>query len=149
MSKEILDLITQSVLGVISGNDSIPEDKKAEAASVTSNAFLEGLKNNVSLDNISNITSLFSGEGDTSGGGILDSIKSYIGSALTDKLGLSSEVSTSIASTVLPIITKLFSGGDGGSGGGIDIGSLLGAFTGGEDSQASGGILGSIKKLFG
>lgn len=148
MSKDILDLITKTVLGAISGNDSIPEDKKSEAASITSNAFLEGIKNNISLDNLSSITDIFSGSEGAAGGSILDGIKSHIGSALTEKLGLSGDTAGSIASTVLPLITKLFSGGDGASGGGIDINSLIGLVTGG-DSKSAGGILGTIKKLFG
>lgn len=149
MLDNIINLVKEQVTSVISGNADIPADKKSEAVSATTTSIVDGLKSQFTSDNLSSITSLFSG-GDNSSSGIVDSLQTSVVSTLSEKVGLSKDVASGIASSIIPAVVGLFSQGGGA---GFSVDSLIGAFTGGDGGgdpkKSGGGLLGTLGRLFG
>lgn len=146
---EIIDLIKNNVLGAISNNKEVSDDKKDSVVDIATDSILDGLKSKLSLDNISEIKNLFSGDSSSlQNNPIVNSIQGNVMSALMQKVGLSNGISSSIATTVVPLVIKALSGKV--SGGNFDINSLVGMLTGGDSKQEakSGGIMGKIGSLF-
>ncbi|GHV17683.1 hypothetical protein FACS1894169_13280 [Bacteroidia bacterium] len=144
----ILDLIKDQALGAITNNANVPDDKKEAAIETTTNAIADGLKNNLSLDNVSSLLGLFSsGDSATTNNQTVNSIQTSVVSSLSEKVGLSKEVAGSIASAVVPALLQLLSKKSGDTNDSFNFESLLESFTGG--SGKGGGILGILGKLFG
>ena len=144
----ILDLIKDQALGAVTNNTDIPDDKKEAAVETTTSTIMDGLKNNLSFDNLSSLTGLLGGENSaTSDNTMVNSLQTSVVSALSEKVGLSKEVAGSIASTVVPALLQLLSKKSGDTNDSFSFESLLESFTGG--SGKKGGILGVLGKLFG
>lgn len=144
----ILDLVKDQALGAITNNADVPDDKKEAAVETTTSAIVDGLKNNLSLDNISSLLGIFSGGDSTaSTSQTADSIQTSVVSSLSEKVGLSKEVAGSIASTVVPALLQLLTKKSGDANDSFSFESLLESFTGGNNKK--GGILGTLGKLFG
>lgn len=147
MLEGILDLIKDQAMGAITNNANVPADKKEAAVETTTDAIVDGIKNNISLDNITSLLG-FGGDSDSSSNQMVSSIQTSVVSSLSEKVGLSKEVAGSIAATVVPALLQLLSKKSGDSNDSFSFESLLESFTGGS-SQNGGGILGSLGKLFG
>lgn len=140
MLDNILDLVKNEVSSAISQNIDIPDNQKAQAVEATTNAVKDGFTNN-----LSGLTSLFSGGGD---GSIIDKIKDLVSGALTSKVGLNADTASSIASSIVPTIVSAISGKiQDPNSKGFNLESVIGAFTGGE-SPSAGGLLGKIAGFF-
>jgi len=143
----ILDLVKDQALGAITNNAGVPDNKKDAAVETTTNALVEGLKDQLSLDNISSIVGLFTeNSSDAANNPMVTSLQSSVVSSLGEKVGLSKEVAGSIAATVVPALLKLLSKKSGDSNDSFSLESLLESFTGGDNK---GGLLGTLGKLFG
>lgn len=143
----ILDLIKDQALGAITNNADIPDDKKEAAIETTTSAVADGLKNNLSLDNVSSLLGLSSGGDSASSNQTVSSIQTSVVSSLSEKVGLSKEVAGSIATAVVPALLQLLSKKSGDANDSFNFESLLESFTGG--SSKGGGILSTLGKLFG
>lgn len=143
----ILDLIKDHALGAITNNADVPDDKKDAAVETTTNAIADGIKNNLSLDNVSSLLGLSDGDSDLTNNQTVNSIQTSVISSLSEKVGLSKEVAGSIASAVVPVLLQLLSKKSGDSNDSFSFDSLLKSFTGG--SEKGGGILSTLGKLFG
>lgn len=146
---EIVDIIKNNIIGALTNNKDVPDGKKDNVAHTAAESILDGLKNNLNLDNISDFKNLLSGSSSgQQNNSVQNSIQNNVVSALVQKVGLSNGVSSSIASTIVPLAFKALSGklGDGS----FDIKSLLGMFSGGDnkDDSKGEGILGKIGNLF-
>ncbi len=146
MLNGILDLIKDSALGAITNNADVPDDKKDAAVETTTNAIVDGIKNNISLDSISSLLGS-DGNSDLANNQTVNSIQASVISSLSEKVGLSKEVAGSIASAVVPALLQLLSKKSGDSNDSFSFDSLLKSFTG--DSQKGAGILNTLGKLFG
>lgn len=146
MLNGILDLIKDSALGAITNNADVPDDKKDAAVETTTNAIVDGIKNNISLDSISSLLGS-DGNSDLANNQTVNSIQTSVISSLSEKVGLSKEVAGSIASAVVPALLQLLSKKSGDSNDSFSFDSLLKSFTG--DSPKGGGILNTLGKLFG
>lgn len=149
----ILDLIkTQAQEAVATAG--VPADKQDAAVETTASTIVDGLKENLSLDNVSSIMGLFSGDSSSSvaNNSVINSIQGSVVSALSSKVGLSSDIANTIATTVVPALMGMLSQKSNDSGDSFDFGSLLQSFTGGKSGKSEksgGGILGNILgKLF-
>lgn len=153
MLEGILDLVKNEALSAITGNADVPADKQDAAVETTTSTIVDGLKNQLSFDNIGAITSLLGGNGATTSNPIVTGIQNSVASALTSKVGLNQGVSTMIASTVVPAIFNLFmKKNNDPNDSGFNVESLIKSFTGGNDSSGgniAGGILGALGNLFG
>ena len=147
MLNGILDLIKDSALGAITNNADVPDDKKDAAVETTTNAIVDGIKNNLSLDSVSSLLGGSDGDSNLANNQTINSIQTSVISSLSEKVGLSKEVASSIASAVVPALLQLLSKKSGDSNDAFSFDSLLKSFTG--DSQKGGGILSTLGKLFG
>lgn len=144
MLEGIIDLVKEQVVPAIANNENIPADKRSAVVETTTSTVVEGLKEYFTPDNISSITSMFSGE--SGGGNIVSSLQSSVVNALTEKLGLNKDIANSIASAVIPAIMSLFSQkANDPNDEGFTVESLIGALGG----KSGGGLLGMLGGLFG
>ncbi|MDR1706429.1 MAG: DUF937 domain-containing protein [Prevotella sp.] len=143
----ILDLIKDQALGAITNNADVPDDKKSAAVETTTNAIVDGFKNNLSLDNVSSLLGLSGDDSALTNNQTVNSIQTSVISSLSEKVGLSKEVAGSIAAAVVPALLQLLSKKSGDTNDSFSFDSLLQSFTG--SSQKGGGILSTLGKLFG
>ncbi len=144
MLEGIIDLVKEQVVPAIANNENIPADKRSAVVETTTSTVVEGLKEYFTPDNISSITSMFSGE--SGGANIVSSLQSSVVNALSEKLGLNKDIANSIASAVIPAIMSLFSQkANDPNDEGFTVESLIGALGG----KSSGGLLGMLGGLFG
>ncbi len=155
MLDNILELVKDQVLPAIAGNNEIPAEKKDAAVETTTSSILEGLKDQLIPDNLTEVMNMFGGNSPVSNFGnsaMIQGVQSTVSSALTNKVGLNSTLATTIAATVVPAVISLFTkkvGDDNEPG--FNIESLIAAITGGKggNSQSGGGILDMLGGLFG
>ncbi|EGK02023.1 DUF937 domain-containing protein [Dysgonomonas gadei] len=140
----IIDLVKDQALGAITNNAGVPADKKEAAVETTTSAVVNGLKDQLTPDNLSNILGIFSG-GSASNSNLTSGLQSSVVSALSEKVGLSPAVANSIASTVIPAIMGLISKKHNDSNDSFSLESLVESVTG----KQGGGILGTLGGLFG
>ena len=84
MLEGILDLVKEQVVPAIANNENIPADKRSAVVETTTTTVVEGLKEYFTPDNISSITSLFSGE--AGGSNIVSGLQNSVVNALSEKL---------------------------------------------------------------
>lgn len=159
MLENIISLVKDQVTDKISGEADIPADKKTEVAQTITSSIIEGLKNQMTPENMSALKSMLGGgatqEGNTAEirqNGITQGVESNVVSSLTSKTGLSAATATKIAALVVPVVIAVFARkAKNGGGSGFDIGSLVGAFTGSGSSSTGGGkgIMDMVGKFFG
>jgi len=145
----ILDLIKDHAQEVVE-KAGVPADKQEAAVETTASTIVDGLKDNLSLDNVSSIMGLFGGESSSSAiasNPIVSSIQTSVVSALSSKVGLSPAIANTIASAVVPALMGMLSKKSNDSNDSFDFGSLLESFTGG-NSGGTGGVIGDILGKF-
>jgi len=144
----ILDLVKEQALGAVT-RAGVPAEKKDAAVETTAASIVDGLKNNISLDNISSLAGLFGGSSSssavTASNPIVSSIQNTVVSALSEKVGLNKTMATTIAATVVPALIGLLSKKSNDPNDSFDFGSLIQSFTGG---SSEGGLLGGILGKF-
>lgn len=146
MIEGILDLVKSQVLPAITNNPDIPADKREAVAETTTSTIVDGLKEQFTPSNLSAITSLFSGDSASNGGGIVNSLQTSVVNALSEKVGLDKGIATSIAAAVIPAVMSCFSQkANDPKDEGFNIQSLIETFAG----NKSGGLLGMLGGLFG
>ncbi|CAF4576832.1 unnamed protein product [Rotaria sp. Silwood1] len=153
--------------GIIN-NPAIPNEQNDAAVATASSSIFDTLKNAVSGGNIGDVVSMFTGGGASATNSPLAGIMhSDMVQNLMHKFGLDQGAASNVVSSVLPgalssLVNKtndpndssfniqdIISKVSGGSGG-FDVNSLLGGFTGGDNTQQSGGgIMDGLKGLFG
>jgi hypothetical protein len=157
MLDNLLDLVKQHAGDAIINNPAIPNEHNDEAISSATSSIVDGLKNAVGNGNIGDIMSLFNG-GNVANSSILQNIQGGFVGDLMNKFGVDPNTATSIAGNLIPtvlqkFVTKTNDPNDSSfdlqsilshvGGGNLDIQSLIGQFTGGQ--QGSGGIMDTLK----
>ncbi len=156
MLDNILGLVKDQVLPAITNNTEIPADKKDAVVETTTSSILDGLKDQLIPDNLTEVMGLFGGNSPASNFGsnaMVQGVQSTVVSALTSKVGINSGIANTIASTVVPAVINMFSkkvADD--SDPGFNVQALIESFAGGSNAGAAGkagGILGALGGLFG
>lgn len=143
MLESIIDLVKGEALNAITNNNDVPADKKDAAVEATTSGIVDGLKSQLSSGNLSNILDIFSGGGNSSS--LTSSVENSVVSALSQKVGLSPSVASSIASVVIPAVVGLISKKHNDTNDSFNLESLAESLT----KNQGGGILGTLKGLFG
>lgn len=153
MLDNILNLVKEQASNVISNNSDVPEEKKGAAVETTTSAILDGLKNNITPDNVSVVTNLLGmTSNNTSSNNVVNSIQTSVISSLIEKVGLSKSTANTIAVSVVPALMSLLSKKNADKNDSFDIGSLIKSVTGGSDDKKNdngGGLLGTLGNLLG
>jgi hypothetical protein len=170
MLENLLDLIKQNAGAAIIDNPAIPNTQNEAAITTTGNSIVDSLKKMVAGGNAQDLINLFNHQG----GNIANTpaaqqISGGVIQSLMDKFGLGQAAAGGIASNLIPtvlqsLVSKTNDPNDnsfdikgiishlaGGQSqvGGMDIQSLIGRFTGGTAGAGGGGIMDTIKGLFG
>lgn len=153
MLDNILNLVKGPVMEAISNTQGIPENKKTLAMETTTQAFAEGLKQSATSENLAGLASLLNGGSFAGNNSLVQNIEGVISSALTQKVGLSQAVASTIATTVVPLAMKAISGklSDPGEKG-FNLESVLGALAatkGGDEGSQKGGLFSVLGHFFG
>ncbi|HEY8512948.1 MAG TPA: DUF937 domain-containing protein [Cyclobacteriaceae bacterium] len=146
-------------------NSEVPDEKNAEAIEAISSGIEEGLQNEVRQGKYEGFLSMFQQGGlqSMSSNPAVSGIMNSVVGNLSSRLGLSPQVSQSIATSLIPMVMnglvnktndpndndfdlqdmlRSFSGKEG-----LNVSEILGKFTGG--SKAGGGVGDMLGKMFG
>jgi len=153
MLENILELVKDQVLPAINKAD-IPEEKKQQAVDTTASTILDGLKDQLIPDNLSELMNLFGkGSGSSSFGSnvMVQTIQSSVVSALTQKVGLNSGIANTIAGVVVPAVVNMLSSKvEDSNEPGFNLESLVKSLTGSDSgNDGKGGLAGMLGSLFG
>lgn len=146
MLEQVLEIVKEKAMEAINGNVAIPVDKREESVEATTHSITEGLKDQLNMSNIGNLTNLLSGGSAPASNPIVSSIKGGVIDALVKKVGLSQVVSSQVADAVLSAVVGALSKLVNDSGDkGFDLTTLVQSVSGSQ----GGSLLGSLGKLFG
>lgn len=144
MLDSIINLVKEEALKSITNNADVPADKKEAAIETTTSSIVDGIKNQLSGGNVSDLIGMFTGDSKASNS-LTDSIQTSVISSLIEKVGLSKGVANTIATTVIPAVMSMISQKNNDSGDSFDIGSIIESVSGGK----KGGLLDAIGGIFG
>ncbi|MDV3308559.1 MAG: DUF937 domain-containing protein [Cyclobacteriaceae bacterium] len=143
-------------------NTEVPDEKNAEAIDAISSGIEEGLQNEVRQGKYEQFISMFQGGQSLSGSPAVSGVMNSVVANLSSRLGLSPQVSQSIAASLIPMVMNglvnktndpddndfdlqdmltSFSGKEG-----LNVNDLLGKLSGG---SKAGGVGDMIGKIFG
>ncbi len=167
MFENLMNLVKEQAGDAIINNPDIPNERNDEAINTATHSIMDGLKNAVASGNISDLAGLFNGQSVT-GSPVTQGIQTNLIESLMQKFGLNSSQAGNIASSIIPMILgklvhKTNDDNDssfnlkdilghltgGGGAGGLDLGGLLSQFTGNKKQGEGGGMLDSLKGMFG
>jgi len=153
MLDQILNIIKEQAGNIINANPDVPADKKAATVETTTQAVVDGMKENINMSNLSHLSDLFSGDVKASStmNPLLESIKNTVTSSLTQKVGLGAGTANGIAASLIPVIFKIFSekaNDPNQNEQGFNIGNLIKTFTSNGNGINTGSLLNSVGKLF-
>lgn len=143
MLDSIINLVKNEAFKAVTNNNSVPEEKKDAAVEATTSGIVDGLKDQLTPNNLSNLMNIFGG-GSTSSNSLASSVESSVVSSLIQKVGLSPGVANTIASTVIPAVMGMISKKHNDPNDSFSIESLAKSLT-----NNKGGVLGAIGGLFG
>lgn len=161
MLDNILNIVKDKASDAIFSNSAVPQDKKQQTVETTTRALADGLKQNLHIGNLSQLSGLFGGGNASSANPLMNNIQTTVANELTQKVGLSPVIATTIAATVVSAVMKAISGKvNDPNDKGFNLESLVNTFTGGKSStttnntttdaeqNSAGSIIGSLGKLF-
>lgn len=172
MLENLFDLVKSQAGDAIINNPEIPNEHNDTAVQMASSSIFDTLKGAVNGGNLNDVVAMFTNGANNAGSNPLASImQNNFVQSLMQKFGLGQGQASNIASSLMPnVLQNLVSKtndpndnsfniqdmiskftGDNSSVGGFDINSILSQFTGGGNSQqqGGGGIMDTIKGLFG
>lgn len=148
MLDSILNFAKEAVANTVDATGNVPEDKKSQTIETATHAVTNGLKENFTLGNMSNVMSLFNGGSSMESNPITNNIMNSVATELIQKVGLPQSVANMISTKAVPLVMKLISGKvNDPNEKGFNVESLIAMFSGGNGNHAN--ILGSLGKLFG
>ncbi|NML21989.1 hypothetical protein HHL16_13955 [Pseudoflavitalea sp. G-6-1-2] len=147
MIEQLMSMVKQSSQEVVEQNPDIPNEQNETVSNIASESIIGSIQNMIGNGGASDLMSMFSGGGADENHPVMQTVNSDLTGNLANKLGISGAQASGIASSILPmIISKLFNK-SGSGGGGFDLSSLIGSFTGG---QGGGGFdLSNITSMLG
>lgn len=145
----ILDLVKDQAMQAITGNADVPEEKKDAAIETTTSTILDGLKGQLTPDNLGGVLSLLGGSSsDIANSPLVSSLQGSVVSALSKKVGLNSAIGNSIASAVIPALMGMLSNKENDPNDSFNITSIVESLAG-QSGGKKGGLLGGLASLFG
>ena len=171
MLENLFDLVKEHAGDAIINNPDIPNERNDEAIHETTNTITNYLQQSLAGGNVNDLLHMFSNSNNVASSPVASGIQNSLVQNLMGKFGIGNNQASGIAATLIPIVLQqlvhrtndqgnssfniqgIFNQLSGGKTGGLDIGGLLNQFTGGggqqQQQQQSGGILDTLKGLFG
>lgn len=136
MLDQITNLIQDAAGSVVKRHPDVPDDKKDAVTNEAVNSLSNTFQQLTSSGDLSQLTGLFSGDAGNKDA-IMNQFSGNFVSNITSKLGINADTAKSLAISILPVIADKLKGLF--SGGGFDIGSILGSLQGGGGQSKGGG----------
>ena len=169
MLENLLDLVKEHAGDAIINNPLTPNERNDEAIHETSSTITGFLQQALAGGQAQDIMHLFSNSNHAASSPITSGMQNALVQNLMGKFNLGNSQASGIASSLIPLVLQqlvhrtndpnnnsfdiqgIFNQLSGGKTGGLDIGGLLNQFTGGgsQQQQGGGGIMDTIKGLFG
>lgn len=165
MLDNLLNLVKSHAGNAIISNPDIPNEHNDAAVEVASSSIFDTLKNAASGGNIGDVMNMFSGgAGNAASSPLAGIMQNNMVQSLMQKFGINQSQAGNVASGLVPnvlqsLVHKTNDPNDSSfdlqgilskvTGGGMDVSSLISKFTGGGNQQSGGGIMDSLKGLFG
>ncbi len=147
MFDEILSLVKDHAAELLSADATIPAEQQEQASHEASQSILETLKEKVGQGKLTELTGLIGGN-TGSDSPVTAAATDNLVVRLTEKLGLSPEQATAVASSIIPeIMAKFVQKANDPEDKSIDLKSMIGQVMGG--SFNLGGMMGMVGGLFG
>ena len=149
MLDEVVNLVKKEVSDLIINNPEVPEEKKEDAVKTTTSTLLNGLKDNITSGNMSEVMNLFGSSNveNSSNNNVANNIQTSVVSSLIQKVGLSPAIANGIATAIIPTVMGLLSNKiNDNSQPGFNLNSIINAFSGSKDGNHN--ILSSLGKFF-
>ncbi len=160
MLDQLVNLVRQNAEESIVKNPAVPNEANDEAIKDVASQIFNGLKGQASQGNLQDLMGMLQGGGQSAiqGNPLTSSLVSNITSNLAAKFGISPQVASGIASTLIPMVMKQFVDKTNDPDdkdfdlqdvvksvtGNSNVGDILSQFTGGKGSAAS--VLGNLFK---
>jgi hypothetical protein len=161
MLDQLVNLVRQNAEETIVKNPAIPNEANDEAINDVASQIFNGLKGQASQGNVQDLLGMFQGGGQSAvqGNPLTSSLVSNITSKLAAKFGISPQVASGIASTLIPMVMKQFVDKTNDPNdkdfdlqdvvksvtGNSNVGDILSQFTGKKQGSA-GSVLGNLLK---
>lgn len=149
MLDQLLQLVKENADEAIVKNPAIPNENNDAAIETAAGSIFDNLKGLAGGGNLDSIMNLFQGGGDVASNAAVSNISSGVAGDLMKKFGLDKGAAAGIVQQLIPtVMNNLVKKTNDPNDSSIDIQGILGALTGGQ-SKSGGGILNTIKNLFG
>jgi hypothetical protein len=154
MLENLINLVKEHAGDAIINNPAIPNDKNDAAVETTAGSIIDSLKGLTGGGDLSGILSLFQGGGSSTNSSVVSNITSNVAGDLMKKFGLDNSAASGIVQSLIPtVLNKLVSKTNDPSDKSFDLQDIIGTLTGGGqqtgNQSSGGGILNTIKGLFG
>lgn len=168
MFDNLLALVQEHAGDAIINNDAIPNERNDEAVQLASSSIFDTLKSSVGNGNVGDIVSMFTNNSNNGNNAMTSIMQNDLVQNLMHKFGIDSNAAGGIAQNLIPtVLNKLVSKTNDPNdssfdlqdivskvgGGNLDIQSIIGNFTGNSTTEngknSGGGIMDSLKGLFG
>ena len=104
MLNNLINLVKEHAGDAIINNPAIANKHKDAAIETTASSIMEGLKSQLGSGGISGLTSMFQGGGVGTNSSLVQNITQVVISNLSKKFGISSEVASGIAKSLIPTV---------------------------------------------
>jgi len=110
MLDQLVNLVRQNAQETIVKNPAVPNEANDDAIKDVASQILDGLKGQARQGNVQDLMGMLQGGGQSSvqGNPLTSSLISNITSNLASKFGISPQVASGIASTLIPMVMKQF-----------------------------------------
>jgi hypothetical protein len=147
MLENLIQLVKENAGAAIINNPAIPNEHNDAACETAATSIFDNLKGIIGNGGLESITSLFQSGGNAASHPVVKDISSNVAGDLMKKFGLDKGTAGNIVSQLLPtVMSKLVHKTNDPSDNSFNLQNIIGSLTGG---QGAGGILNSIKGLFG
>ena len=143
MLNNLINLVKEHAGDAIINNPAIANKHKDAAIETTASSIMEGLKSQLGSGGISGLTSMFQGGGVGTNSSLVQNITQVVILNLSKKFGISSEVASGIAKSLIPtVMNQLVKKTNDPKDSSFDLQGVIGAVSGG------GGIGSLLGKFF-
>jgi len=142
MLDQLIQLVEQQAGSTIVNNSAIPDQHNNAAIKEVAQQIFNGLQNQATSGNLSQLTSLFQGgTSNVASNPIVNQLVSSVANSVATKFGVSSQAAQSMASNLLPtVINQLVSKTNNPNDSSFDLGNMMKTFTGNSNFDVSGMI---------
>ncbi len=148
MFDQLLQLVKENAGDAIINNPAIPNEQNDAAIETASGSIMDQLKGLAGGGNLDSVMNLFQGSSSAATNPVVNNISTGVAGELMKKFGLDHGAASNIVQQLIPtVMSKLVKKTNDPNDSSFDLQGILGSLTGG--TQSGGGILGTLKGLFG